>query len=60
MLSCTLTTSSFETSRAFVLNKARVIMINHKEGQGQDAINRIKNEAGNDAKIEWIPAILKT
>lgn len=45
----------FEVSRAFVLHKARVIMINRKEEQGQDSIDKIKKEAGEDAKIEWLP-----
>ncbi|CEL10657.1 Putative Dehydrogenases with different specificities [Aspergillus calidoustus] len=45
----------YEISRAFVLNGARVIMVNRKEDQGQDAIDKIKKEAGNDAKIEWVP-----
>jgi NAD(P)-dependent dehydrogenase (short-subunit alcohol dehydrogenase family) len=30
-------------------------MVNRKEDQGQDAIQKIKAEAGEDAKIEWIP-----
>jgi NAD(P)-dependent dehydrogenase (short-subunit alcohol dehydrogenase family) len=30
-------------------------MVNRKEDQGQDAIDKIKKEAGNDAKIEWVP-----
>jgi len=33
-------------------------MINRKEEQGQDAIDKIKKEAGPDAKIEWIPCDL--
>ncbi|KAL9121743.1 MAG: hypothetical protein Q9187_001697 [Circinaria calcarea] len=45
----------YEVSRAFVLNKARVIMINRKEDQGQEAIGKIKKEAGEDAQIEWLP-----
>ncbi|KAH1488217.1 hypothetical protein KXX06_003574 [Aspergillus fumigatus] len=45
----------YEISRAFVLNGARVIMVNRKEEQGQSAIDKIKEEAGADAKIEWIP-----
>jgi len=44
----------FEISRAFVLNNARVIMVNRKEEHGQDAIDKIKKEAGDDAKIEWV------
>jgi NAD(P)-dependent dehydrogenase (short-subunit alcohol dehydrogenase family) len=38
-----------------VLNGARVIMVNRKEDQGQEAIDKIKEEAGSDAKIEWVP-----
>lgn len=30
-------------------------MVNRKEEQGQGAIDKIKEEAGPDAKIEWIP-----
>ncbi|KAH8816646.1 putative short-chain dehydrogenase TIC 32, chloroplastic [Xylogone sp. PMI_703] len=45
----------YEISRAFVLNRARVIMINRKEEHGTDAIEKIKQEAGEDAKIEWLP-----
>jgi len=44
----------YEISRAFVLNGARVIMINRKEEQGLEAIASIKKEAGPDAKIEWL------
>jgi NAD(P)-dependent dehydrogenase (short-subunit alcohol dehydrogenase family) len=29
-------------------------MVNRKEDQGQDAIQKIKEEVGQDAKIEWI------
>jgi len=43
----------FEISRAFVLNGARVIMVNRKEEQGDEAIKKIKDEAGPEAKIEW-------
>jgi enoyl-[acyl-carrier-protein] reductase (NADH) len=45
---------SYEVARAFVLNGARVIMVNRKEDQGQEAIQKIKEEAGEDAKIEWL------
>jgi len=48
----------FEISRAFVLNGARVIMINRKEEHGEEAIEKIKKEAGQDAKIEWKPCDL--
>jgi len=44
----------YEISRAFVLNGARVIMINRKEEQGLKAIESIKKEAGAEAKIEWL------
>jgi hypothetical protein len=30
-------------------------MINRKEEQGQEAIKKIKDEAGSDAKVEWLP-----
>jgi len=30
-------------------------MINRKEEHGQEAIDKIKKEAGDDAKIEWMP-----
>jgi NAD(P)-dependent dehydrogenase (short-subunit alcohol dehydrogenase family) len=45
---------SYEVARAFVLNGARVIMVNRKEEQGEEAIQKIKDEAGKDAKIEWL------
>ncbi|CAG7949053.1 unnamed protein product [Penicillium nalgiovense] len=45
----------YEISRAFVLNGARVIMVNRKEEQGDEAIKKIKKEAGDNANIEWIP-----
>jgi len=48
----------FEISRAFVLSNARVIMINRKEDQGLAAIDRIKDEVGSEAKIEWTPCDL--
>lgn len=44
----------YEVARAFVLNGARVIMVNRKEDQGQAAIGKIKEEAGEHAQIEWI------
>jgi len=44
----------YEISRAFVLNGARVIMVNRKEEQGQDAIANIKKEAGEKAQVEWV------
>jgi hypothetical protein len=30
-------------------------MVNRKQDQGLAAIEKIKEEAGNDAMIEWIP-----
>ncbi|KAF7631477.1 hypothetical protein AFLA_012334 [Aspergillus flavus NRRL3357] len=45
----------YEVSGAFVLNGARVIMIYRKEHQGQAALDKIKEEAGKDAKVEWVP-----
>jgi len=48
----------YEISRAFVQNKARVIMINRKEDQGNDAIAKIKQEVGEHAQIEWLPCDL--
>ncbi|CAG5137227.1 uncharacterized protein ALTATR162_LOCUS56 [Alternaria atra] len=43
----------FEIAKAFVQNGARVIMVNRKEEQGEEAIKKIKEECGQDAKIEW-------
>ncbi len=40
------------------MHKARVIMVNRKEEQGQEAIDQIKKEAGEDAQIEWLPCDL--
>jgi len=45
----------FEIARAFVQQNARVIMINRKEDQGNDAISKIKQEVGEHAQIEWLP-----
>lgn len=45
----------YEIARAFVQNGARVIMVNRKEEQGDDAIKKIKEEVP-DAQIEWIGA----
>lgn len=44
----------FEIAKAFVQNKARVIMVNRKEDQGDDAIKKIKEEVGEHAQIEWV------
>jgi len=38
----------FEIAKAFVRNGARVIMVNRKEEQGQEAIKEIKEECGQD------------
>ncbi|KAF2838020.1 short chain dehydrogenase/reductase family protein [Patellaria atrata CBS 101060] len=43
-----------EIARAFVLNGARVIVVNRREEQGQEIIQKIKEEAGDNAKIEWL------
>ncbi|KAI0388791.1 hypothetical protein F5Y17DRAFT_179585 [Xylariaceae sp. FL0594] len=43
----------FEISKAFVLNGARVVMVNRKEEQGDEAIKQIKEEAGASAQVEW-------
>jgi len=48
----------YEIARAFVQNKARVIMINRKEDQGKEAIAKIKAEVGEHAQIEWLPCDL--
>jgi len=45
---------SYEIARAFVKVGARVIMVNRKEEQGDDAIQKIKSEVGEDAQIEWV------
>jgi NAD(P)-dependent dehydrogenase (short-subunit alcohol dehydrogenase family) len=52
--------SSFEISRLFALAKARVIMINRKEDQGKEAIEKIKAESNGEARIEWIPCDLSS
>ncbi|PYI18933.1 short-chain dehydrogenase [Aspergillus violaceofuscus CBS 115571] len=44
----------YEVARAFILNGARVLMVNRKEEQGQSAIESIKQEAGEGAQIEWV------
>jgi NAD(P)-dependent dehydrogenase (short-subunit alcohol dehydrogenase family) len=44
----------YEVARAFVKVGARVIMVNRKEEQGDDAIQMIKSEVGQDAQIEWV------
>ncbi|KAF2747397.1 putative short-chain dehydrogenase TIC 32, chloroplastic [Sporormia fimetaria CBS 119925] len=43
----------FEVARAFVKVGARVIMVNRKEEQGDEAIKQIKDEVGPNAQIEW-------
>lgn len=48
------TLSSYEISRAFVQNGARVIMVNRKEDQGDEAIKKIKEEVGENAQIDWV------
>jgi len=48
----------YEISRNFALAKARVIMVNRKEEQGQEAIDKIKKETNGEAKIEWVPCDL--
>ncbi|KAL3486482.1 hypothetical protein BJX62DRAFT_241906 [Aspergillus germanicus] len=44
----------YEITRAFALNRARVIMTSRKEEQGDAAIKQIKEESGHKAKIEWV------
>lgn len=44
----------FEISRHFALNGCKVIMLNRKEEQGQEAIEKIKSEKA-DAQVEWKP-----
>jgi len=44
----------YEIARAFLLHGARVIMVNRKEEQGQEAIKKLKEEGGENAKIEWL------
>lgn len=47
----------YEVSRAFALMGCKVIMVNRKEEQGDEAIAKIKAEAAekgvNDVQIEW-------
>ncbi|KAH7063728.1 dehydrogenase with different specificitie [Macrophomina phaseolina] len=45
----------YEVSRAFAHHKARVIMVNRKEEQGDAAVKKLKEEVGEDAPVEWIP-----
>lgn len=44
----------YEISHALVLNGARVIMVNRKEEQGQEAIKKLKEEVGENGKVEWL------
>jgi NAD(P)-dependent dehydrogenase (short-subunit alcohol dehydrogenase family) len=47
----------YETSRNLALQKARVIMLNRKEDQGDDAISKIQAEAkeqGISVDINWV------
>jgi len=48
----------YEVSRSFALAHARVIMINRKEEQGSEAIQKIKEETNGEAQIEWLPCDL--
>jgi len=43
----------FEVAKAFCRYGCRVIMVNRKEEQGNDAIADIKKDIGPDAQIEW-------
>jgi NAD(P)-dependent dehydrogenase (short-subunit alcohol dehydrogenase family) len=47
----------YEISRALALEGARVIMVNRKEEQGDEAIEKIEKEAkekGSEVKVEWV------
>jgi len=44
----------FEVAKTFVQYGARVIMVNRKEEQGDEAIKKIKEEVGAHAQIEWM------
>lgn len=44
----------YEVARAFAHHGARVIMTNRKEEQGQEATQKVKDETGGKAKIEWV------
>jgi len=48
----------YEISRFLATNGARVIMVNRKEEQGQEAIEKIKKESDGKAQIEWLPCDL--
>jgi NAD(P)-dependent dehydrogenase (short-subunit alcohol dehydrogenase family) len=48
----------YEVARAFVLANCRVIMINRKEEEGLESIEKIKQEAGPSSQIEWRPCDL--
>jgi len=43
----------FEVSRAFALHGARVIMVNRKKDQGNEAIQKIKDEGVDEAHLDW-------
>lgn len=47
----------FEISRNFALVGCRVIMVNRKEEQGREAIDKIRSEKP-DALVEWLPCDL--
>ncbi|KAL7411150.1 putative short-chain dehydrogenase TIC 32, chloroplastic [Mrakia frigida] len=49
----------YEVSRAFAKAGAKVIMVNRKEEQGDEAIAKIKKETP-EAKIEWVGCDLGT
>ncbi len=48
----------YEISRNIALVGCRVIMINRKEDQGKEAIEKIKSETNGEALVEWIPCDL--
>lgn len=48
----------YEVARAFALANARVIMLNRKEEEGLESIEKIKQEAGPKTQIEWRPCDL--
>lgn len=44
----------YEVARSFIKAGARVILVNRKEEQGDEAIKKLKEETGGTADVEWI------
>jgi NAD(P)-dependent dehydrogenase (short-subunit alcohol dehydrogenase family) len=44
----------YEVARSFIKAGARVILVNRKEEQGDEAIRKLKEETGGSYDVEWV------